>query len=323
MKQMHILIDNTTDNSNEAQAETSDEQEPSDNQSEDNGSAEESQPDAATGNVDYKSEYTKMLAPLKAAKREIKLDNIDDARRLMQMGVDYSRKMEEMKPYRRILKTLEKADLVDIDKINFLIDLSNKDHSAVKKFLKDSEIDPIDLELEDDSDYTPTDHTVSDNEIALNDVLDEIRNTPSFDRTIEVVSNEWDSASKQLLMDNPGVIQHINEHIGTGIYDQIANRVATERALGRLNGLSDLEAYKTVGDAMYDNGEFGSPNSTSTSPSGNTSQASSHPNGSNTDVRARKRAASPTKGNAGVGKKVPDFSKMTDEQIEKFDLNSL
>jgi hypothetical protein len=87
--------------------------------------------------------------------------------------------------------------------------------------------------------------------------------------------------------------------------------------------MSDLEAYKAVGDAMLENGEIIEPNSSASSASGNTTQGGSHPNGSDASIKARKRAASPTKGSASAGKKMPDFSKMSDEQIEKFDINSL
>ena len=307
-----------------ARTEEKGEQTSADDQSKDTGSTDTKATDEATSKLDYKAEYSKLLAPFKAAKREIKIDTPEDARRLMQMGVDYARKMEQMKPYRRVLKTLEKAELIDVDKINFLIDLDRKDPAAIRKFLKESEIDPVDLNLEDNNDYKPTDHIVSDNEIFLDDILDEIRGTPSFDKTIHVVTKEWDSASQKLLIGNPGVLQHINGHIETGIYDLIANKVATERALGRLPGLSDLEAYKKIGDAMYDNGEFKNlPNSGTSSPSGDTSQGGSRPNGSDPDLKARKRAASPTKGTAGTGKKVPNFAEMSDEQIEQFDINSL
>lgn len=316
----------TTTTDTETQTEAEGEQTSEDDQSTDAGSLETEATDEPTSSVDYKAEYSKLLAPFKAAKREIKIDKPEDARRLMQMGVDYARKMEQMKPYRRVLKTLEKAELIDMDKINFLIDLNNKDPAAIRKFLKDSDIDPVDLELEDsDDDYKPTDHIVSDNEIILDDILDEIRGTPSFEKTIQVITKEWDSASQQSLVDNPGVLQHLNKHVELGIYDKIADKVATERTFGKLLGLSDLEAYKAVGDAMYDNGEFNNdlPNLNTSSSAGNTSQGGSHPNGSDASVKARKRAASPTKGSAGAGKKVPNWGDMSDKQIEEFDINSL
>jgi hypothetical protein len=265
------------------------------------------------------------MAPLKAAKRTIKVTNPDDARRLMQMGVDYSRKMEQMKPYLRVLKTLEKNDLLDIDKVNFFIDLDKKNPDAIRKFLKDSEIDPMDLSLEDSADYKPNDHTVGDNEILLEEVLEDIRGSKAFDRTVDVITNQWDTASRQILMDNPRIIQILNEHVEAGIFDQIADVVASEKTFGRLTGLSDLEAYKAVGDAIQEKGGF-KPNSAETSPGGNTNQDfSQDPTGSDSDdkLKNRKRAASPTKGSAGAGKPKVDIMGMTDEEIENLDVNSL
>jgi len=283
----------------------------------------------STEDVNYESEFNKVMAPFKAAKREIKPKSIDDARRLMQMGVDYSRKMEAMKPYQRVLKTLEKNGLLDIEKVNFLIDLDKKNPDAVKKFLKDSEIDPMDLSLEDDTNYTPTDHTVGDAEVALDNVLDQIRDTETFDRTIDEITNQWDTASKQVLMDNPGIIGVINDQIAAGIYDQIMDVVTNEKSFGRLQGLSDLEAYRTVGDAIQKRGGFKPHPNAETTSGGNTDQGHSQDSGSGAadkkaaKLRSRKRAASPTKGSASAGKPKLDIMSMSDEEIEKLDVNSL
>ena len=296
------------------------------NQEADAGSKRTVDTDESTKTLDYQSEFAKVMAPFKAAKREIKIDNVDDARRLMQMGVDYAQKMQAMKPYRRVLKTLEKNDLVDVDKVNYLIDLSKKNPEAIKKLLKDSEIDPMDLNIEDDNNYLPNDYMLGDNEIALDDVIDEIRNTPAFDQTVNVITKQWDTASRKLLLDNPAIIRTINDHVGEGLFEQIADRMQTERTFGRLSGLSDLEAYKMVGDAMQENGlfKFKSNGSSST---GNTTQGYSQDSGSSSaeaeNLRNRKRAASPTKGTASTGKKVPNFLTMSDEDIEKFDIYSL
>ena len=268
--------------------------------------------------TDYKSELAKVMAPFKAAKREIKVNTVEDVRRLMQMGVDYSRKMEAMKPYQKVLKTLERANLLDIEKVNFLIDLDKKNPEAIKKFLKDSGIDPMDLDLKDDINYKPTDHTVSDDELALGSVIDDIRGTASFDRTVDIITNEWDMASRKILLDNPDVIKNINDQVEAGIYDLIADRLANERLFGKHKGLSDLVAYKAVGDAMHSEGKFDTPASDSTSPSGKSNQGEQDPNGSvdsadEQDRKDRRKAASPTTGKAASGKKAPNFSKITDE----------
>jgi hypothetical protein len=105
----------------------------------------------------------------------------------------------------------------------------------------------------------------------------------------------------------------------------IMDRLESDKIFGKHVGLSDLEAYKTVGDAMFEEGAFDkAPNAQAPSAAGSTDQGSSQDSqGSRESIKARKRAASPPKGGAGKGmKKQPDFSKMTDEEIENYDWRS-
>lgn len=273
---------------------------------------------AKPSGVDYKAEYENLLAPFRAAKREVNVNSVDDARRLMQMGVDYARKMEHMKPFQKALKTLERNDLISEDKINYIVDLiHNKNPEAIKKFLKDSDVDPLDLDLEDSINYQPTDNTVGDQELALEEVLDDIRETKSFDRTVDEVTNKFDTESKQILLKDPGLLKVINNHINVGIYDQITNIVEQERIHGRLQGLSDLAAYKTVGDAINAKGGF-KPYQSNESSAGNPSQVSGSGSKDAARLRKRKRAASPTKGTGGKSKEVTNFlANLSDEEIEK------
>lgn len=251
-----------------------------------------------------KAEYDSLLAGFKASGRTVKVKSPDDARRLMQMGYDYTNKMRDMKPHLKLLKTLEHNGLLDDEKINFTIDLMKGNPEAIKKFLKDSKIDPIELDLEDGAEYKPTDHRPSDEQLALDEVLDSIRDTETFPRTAQVITKEWDKASQTVLMGTPQIIAILNDHMAKGYFDQIAQAVQYERSLGRLAGLSDLDAYKLVGDAMQKQGAFGAPAAKGTTPPAETGQGPSQDSkGSDgDDVDRRKRAASPTKGGAGAGK---------------------
>jgi hypothetical protein len=284
-------------------------------QEEDKGQPVTATKEAQPVQLDPKEELAKIFAPFKAAKREVKVDTVDDVRKLMQMGVDYARKMADLKPYMRALKTLEANGLLSEQKINFLIDLDKKNPEAVKKFLKDSELDPRELAYEDDTKvYNPTNHMLGDKEIQLNEVLDEIRETESFSRTVDIITKQWDQRSKQVLMDNPEVIRIINDHMTSGIFDQIHAVVENERLLGRIPpDLSNLDAYKAVGDAMHKAGAFNAPHATSAT--GRPNQGLSQ----DSDIKDRKRAASPTRGNATAGKPKIDIGKLTDEQIMKLD----
>lgn len=301
---------------------------PEDDQSKDKAERNEPAEDDDSESLDFEAAYKELMAPFRAARREVRLDNIEDARRLMQMGVDYSEKMRQMKPHLRILRTLEKAGLTDPDQVNFLIDLKKGDQNAIKKLLKDGSIDPMDLDLEGSESYKPNDHVIGDTELQLTEALDAIKDSPKYQDTL-VVFDKMDTVSKQQLQGNPAVIPMINQHMEAGIYDKVWAKVEMERMLGRLAGLSDLDAYYTVGEAMLKAGAFDDPNAPAPSATERTAQGSAQGKGSPTGNdaakrKAQKRAAAPTKGRAAQGgKKVPDLSKLSDAEIEKLDLSTL
>lgn len=206
--------------------------------------------------IDYKAVYDKIFAPFKANGKEIKIDSVDDAVQLMQMGANYNKKMAALKPNLKTLKLLENNKLLEPEKLSYLIDLDQKNPEAIKKLIKDSGIDPLDIDTEKESEYTPKTHTVDDREIELDSVLDEIQETPTYSRVVRTVNNEWDADSKQTVYSEPQLLKVINDHMASGVYDRISTELEKERTLGRLNGVSFIEAYKQVGDTLNAKGAF-------------------------------------------------------------------
>lgn len=206
--------------------------------------------------IDYKAEYEKLLAPFNANGREISVKSVEDAKTLMQMGANYHKKMAAIKPNLKLLKMLESNDLLSEEKINFLIDLEKKNPDAINKLIKDSGLDPMDLDAGKADGYKPTQRKVDDAELELDDVLERISATDSYQRTLGIVSQEWDAKSKATVANSPQILEVINEHVRTGVYDIIQAEMESERMLGRLRGLSDIEAYRQVGDAIHARGGF-------------------------------------------------------------------
>ena len=206
--------------------------------------------------LDYEAEYKRLLAPFKANGREIQVKSVDDAVALMQMGANYNKRMAALKPNLKMLKLLENNGLLSEEKISYLIDLEKKNPAAINKLVKDSGLDPMDLDAEKAGEYKPKIHSVDDREIDLDTVLDEIQETPTYTQTLEIVSKKWDGASKQTIASTPQLLKVINDHVANGIYDLINQEVERERMFGRLNGLSDIEAYRRVGDAINARGGF-------------------------------------------------------------------
>lgn len=206
--------------------------------------------------VDYKAQLDRLLTPFKANGRDIAVKNVDDAISLMQMGANYNKKMAALKPNLKLMKMLENNGLLSEEKIGFLIDLEKKNPEAINKLVKDSGLDPLDLNADKAGDYTPNTYAVDDREMELDAVLDELQSTPSYNQTLNIVSNKWDGASKQVIANSPQLLKVINSHVQSGIYDLISKEIESERVFGRLNGLSDIEAYRQVGDAIQARGGF-------------------------------------------------------------------
>ena len=206
--------------------------------------------------IDYKAAYERLVAPFKANGKEIAVKGVDDAIELMQMGANYNKKMAALKPNLKIMKLLENNGLLDESKLSYLIDLDKKDPDAINKLIKDSGIDPLDLSADKAGEYKPKKYSVDDLEIELDTVLDELQDTPTYTKTLDIVSNKWDGPSKKVIANSPQILKVINSHVQSGIYDLIHAEMESERVYGRLNGLSDIEAYRQVGDAIQARGGF-------------------------------------------------------------------
>lgn len=260
--------------------------------------------------IDYKAEYSKIFAPFKANGKEIAVTNAEDAISLMQMGANYNKKMAALKPNLKLMKLLENSGLLNEEKISYLIDLEKKNPDAISKLVKDSGLDPMDLDAEKASGYKPNTYTVDDREMELDAVLEDIQATPSYSRTLDIVSTKWDGASKQVIAGSPQLLRVINDHVQSGIYDTIVKEVERERMFGRLNGLSDIEAYRQVGDAIQSRGGFAPVNKGQQTPAP-VVVAPPKPSKADEDkLREKRRAASSTKP-AGASQAVQDYNPLS------------
>jgi len=209
-----------------------------------------------TTEFDYESAYKKVSEPFKANGVDMQIKDPEDIIRLMQMGANYQKKMTQLKPNLKIIKMLEKNELLDEAKLHNLIDLSKKDPKAIAKLIQESDIDPLDIDKDVPTDYQPTNYSVTDKEYHLDQVLDEIKDTETFSRTINVLTKDWDTKSKESITDYPEIISVINTHMGNGVFDLVNAVLQQEKSLGRLTGISDLEAYKEIAEYMYKNGDL-------------------------------------------------------------------
>ena len=203
---------------------------------------------------EVEEDYKRILHPFKANGGEVQVRNVDEAIQLMQMGANYTKKMQALQPNLKVLKTLEKQGLLDEAKLNYLIDLSKGDPKAVAKLVK--EANPEWSQVDEEEEYVPNNHQVSETAIQLEQVLDEVESTPTGARCIDVVGNQWDDGSKAILTKEPALIAQLNEQMQMGIFDKINAEVQHVRMFGGLVGKSDFEAYRIVGAQMFQEGKL-------------------------------------------------------------------
>jgi len=206
---------------------------------------------------DYENLYKQIMAPFKANGREFAPASPEEVVRLMQMGANYTKKMQALKPNLRLMRMLENNNLLDEEKINFLIDLDQKNPEAITKLLQDGKIDPLDLDTTKESNYQPSNQKVSDAEMAFQDVVTDVGSTDQGRETIRHVNDTWDHASKQVIYQEPQVLAIIHEQRANGIYDQISAEIDRQRTLGNLENVPFIQAYKMVGDRLQAEGKFG------------------------------------------------------------------
>lgn len=267
----------TSDEEEEEEEEETSEDEPEDQESEsaeeeasdetpeeeasDEGKTEDKNPtekDPVDG-VDYQAVYARIMeTPIRANGKEIKLQSVDEAVSLIQMGANYTKKMAELKPNLKILKTLKTHNLLDESKLTYLIDLSNNNPDAIAKLLSDSKIDPLDIDTSKAESYKTTVQTATDQEVVLEEVLADLRESDHFGKLSEVVTKQWDVKSRQSVYQQPEFLKRLHDHMvpdaeGQSIFDYVSAEVERRKVLGLVKaGASDYDTYISVGNDLFE-----------------------------------------------------------------------
>lgn len=210
-----------------------------------------------TSDLNYEEFYKKVTAPLKANGKTIEIKSPEEAIQLMQMGANYTQKMQSIAPYRKLLLMLEKNQLLDEDKLSYLIDVDKKNPDAIKKLVKEAGIDPLDIDTSKEIPYQVGNHKVSDEDVRFTTTLETLQMQPDSVATLTEINTRWDQASKNVLWNDPDVMLVIHEQRQNGIYDQIASEIDRRKALGQIQStVPFIQAYKMVGDELSASGSL-------------------------------------------------------------------
>jgi len=234
-----------TDNSNDSSEQLTEQEKSTNIQSKE--PVEEEQPQ-----VNYEDFYKQVMAPFKGNGKTITLKNAEEAIHLMQQGVNYTQKMQQIGPYRKALMMLEKNGLLDENQLSFLIDVKNKNPEAIKKFLKDNNIDPLEIDTTQEPNYKAGTNIISDKEANFRSAMNDLTSSgPEGVHTLQVLTDTWDNQSKAYLFDHPEAFADLNIQMQNGTYKLITDEVDRLRTLGQIpSNVSFIDAYMAVGNQM-------------------------------------------------------------------------
>ena len=272
--------------------------------------------------TNYESQYKKIVGtPFKANGKEITVDSAEDAIKLMQMGANYHKQMQQLKPAKRIIAMLEQAGMLDENKLNHAIDIMSGNSAAIHKLIQERNVDVSDLYSDSEVDYTPNQHQVTDERIELDTLFNELNSTSHGQRVLQEVAGTWDEKSRYTIGQTPEILRLLGNQIESGIYDVIVAEVDKQRMLGNIPANAPmLQAYEQVGKYLQANGRLiPAGSNVGKVPTQQTKEFKQHQatvpsNGSNT----RKRVANTARSNtSSISTQMDNVFAMSDEDFKR------
>lgn len=163
-------------------------------------------------------------------------------------AMDYTRKMQAIKPWRKTIDAIEGAKLTHED-VNLMIDVLKGDKDAIAEVLKKTGVDSLELDVEQ-SVYTPNDYGRDEHALEIHDVIEEIRRDPEYAKTSQVLGKEWDDSSWNEMQKNPKLIKALHIDMKNGMYDRV-QPIAEKLKLYEGGVKSDLEYYKEASRVLF------------------------------------------------------------------------
>lgn len=180
----------------------------------------------------------------KANGREFKFtqdEMLEQFPKIFGQAMDYTKKTQAMKPWRKTIDAIEQAKLGHED-INLMIDVMKGNKEAIAEVLKRTGVDSLEIDTEN-SKYTPNDYGRDDKALAIKDIVEEISVDKEYEITHRVLSKEWDEKSFREMTEDPDLIRLLHVDVKTGMFDKVQPIADKIKVLDR-GSKTDLEYYR-------------------------------------------------------------------------------
>ena len=150
-------------------------------------------------------------------------------------AMDYTKKMQAIKPWRKTIDALESASIGQED-LNLAIEVLKGTPEAIGEILKRHSIDPYELQTnaEEAANYVAPDHGRDAHQLAVRDVLTDLHSDPDFAVTRGVLDKGgWDDTSWEFLTEDPERIRLLHQDVKSGLFQQSMGEMQKLKALDR------------------------------------------------------------------------------------------
>ena len=237
----------------EEEKEQSQEVEPNNTESSDteNTEATTEATEPETTEIDYKAFYESVTKDFKASGKV--MPGVKDPEKFikaLQMATDYALKTAAIKPALKRVKLLEDVSDAEFEE---MLDFRKRNPEVIKKALKDANLDPIDLDMEHVN-YVPQQRVPSDAEYEYREVVEDLAKDAKFTNTRNVILNELDPKSKEMVLTDTRVLKALHEEVASGRFEQIQAQAVQLRAFGNIpSDVPDLELFASIAKQMDEN----------------------------------------------------------------------
>jgi uncharacterized protein with WD repeat len=163
--------------------------------------------------------------------------------------MDYTKKMQTIKPWRKTIDAIESAELSHED-VSLMIDVLKGDKGAITEVLKRTGVDTLELDTDADKPYVAKDYGRDDSALAIKDIVDDISQDVEYATTHNILSKEWDERSWATMAQNPEMIKLLHTDVKSGMYSTL-QPLAEKLKVFDGGRKSDLDYYKEAAQQHF------------------------------------------------------------------------
>jgi hypothetical protein len=237
---------------------------------------------------------------------EIEVNDINELQQIASKALRDKTKYEKYKDDIALIEGIKENGLSEED-LYLLVEAKKGNKKAIAKFLKETGIDPLDIELDEEElkDYKPNEYKSDMKLIETKTIIDNLKtDKEAFTKFNNLITNEFDEDSRAKVFQDPTLLEFIGESIKSGLYEKIAPKYMKRKLLGENPISAFIGAYDEYTQSLQNQQK---------------QQIEQKVSKEKEKATKRKKASIGSKEKSKTSKKDKvDFSKMSDEEFEEY-----